>query len=82
MRSTSVHSKLTLSAPLCRTSSRVSGIADPGLISRGLPTNSSPFTPAERVSDYQKAGVMAKQSAKEAGDETNRGATFSLEEDF
>ncbi|POY73583.1 hypothetical protein BMF94_3116 [Rhodotorula taiwanensis] len=36
----------------------------------------------KRVSDYQKAGVMAKQSAKEAGDETNRGATFSLEEDF
>lgn len=36
----------------------------------------------ERVSDYQKAGVMAKQSAKEAGDETSRGTTFSLEEDF
>ncbi|BGP54846.1 hypothetical protein JCM8202_003352 [Rhodotorula sphaerocarpa] len=36
----------------------------------------------KRVSDYQKAGVMAKQSAKEAGDETSRGTTFSLEEDF
>ncbi|GAA5987000.1 hypothetical protein JCM10908_000987 [Rhodotorula pacifica] len=36
----------------------------------------------KRVSDYQKAGVMAKQTAKEAGDESGRGATFSLEEDF
>ena len=36
----------------------------------------------ERVSDYQKAGVMAKQTAKEAGDESGRGTAFSLEEDF
>ncbi|GAA5975179.1 hypothetical protein JCM5350_000169 [Sporobolomyces pararoseus] len=36
----------------------------------------------KRVSDYQKAGVMAKQSAKEAGDESGKGALFSLEEDF
>ncbi|GAA5865962.1 hypothetical protein JCM3774_005539 [Rhodotorula dairenensis] len=36
----------------------------------------------KRVSDYQKAGVMAKQTAKEAGDESGRGAAFSLEEDF
>ncbi|KWU47340.1 hypothetical protein RHOSPDRAFT_30759 [Rhodotorula sp. JG-1b] len=36
----------------------------------------------KRVSDYQKAGVMAKQSAKEAGDESGRGTAFSLEEDF
>ncbi|GAA5861256.1 hypothetical protein JCM5353_002551 [Sporobolomyces roseus] len=36
----------------------------------------------KRVSDYQKAGVMAKQNAKEGGDETNKGSLFSLEEDF
>ncbi|GAA5892673.1 uncharacterized protein JCM6883_007435 [Sporobolomyces salmoneus] len=36
----------------------------------------------KRVSDYQKAGVMAKQTAKEAGDESGKGALFSLEEDF
>jgi ribonucleoside-diphosphate reductase subunit M2 len=36
----------------------------------------------KRVSDYQKAGVMAKQTAKEAGDESGKGSLFSLEEDF
>jgi ribonucleoside-diphosphate reductase subunit M2 len=36
----------------------------------------------KRVSDYSKAGVMGKQNAKEAGDLENKGALFSLEEDF
>ncbi|BGP23979.1 ribonucleoside-diphosphate reductase subunit M2 [Rhodotorula toruloides] len=36
----------------------------------------------KRVSDYQKAGVMAKQSAKESGTDVAKGTAFSLDEDF
>ncbi|GAA5898324.1 hypothetical protein JCM5296_001342 [Sporobolomyces johnsonii] len=36
----------------------------------------------KRVSDYQKAGIMAKQTAKEAGTDTAKGNMFSLDEDF